>query len=61
MSYNQELLKKVSKLYYVENLKQESITRKLNISRYKVRKVLKRARDNGFIEIKIVNPNNKNK
>ena len=56
MPYNQELLHKVAKLYYIEDLKQESIARRLKISRYKVSRVLKRAKDKGMIRIEVVGP-----
>ena len=60
MSYSGKLLHKVSKLYYIENLKQDSIARRLKISRYKVSRVLKRARDNGLIKVKIIDPERQN-
>ncbi len=56
MSYNIELQHKVAKLYYIEDLKQESIGRRLKMSKYKVSRVLKRARDNGLVKIQVVNP-----
>jgi len=57
MPYNIELLYKVAKLYYVEDLKQESIGRRLNISKYKVSRVLKKAKDKGLIRIEVLKPN----
>ncbi len=56
MPYNQELLHKVAKLYYIEDLKQESIARRLKISRYKVSRVLKKAKDEGMVRIEVVGP-----
>jgi DNA-binding transcriptional regulator LsrR (DeoR family) len=56
MPYNQELLHKVAKLYYIEDLKQESIARRLKISRYKVSRVLKRAKDKGMVRIEVMGP-----
>ncbi len=56
MAYNLELLHEVAKLYYIEDLKQESIGRRLKMSKYKVSRVLKRARDNGLVKIQVVKP-----
>jgi deoxyribonucleoside regulator len=58
VSYSLELLHKVARLYYEENLKQESIGRKLQISRYKVCRVLQKAKDRGLVKIKVIDPNN---
>ena len=56
MSYNLELQHRIAKLYYIEDLKQESIARRLNISRYKVSRVLKKAKDNGMVRIQVIEP-----
>ena len=56
MSYNMELQHKVAKLYYIEDLKQESIGRRLKMSKYKVSRILKRARDNGLVKIQVLSP-----
>jgi DNA-binding transcriptional regulator LsrR (DeoR family) len=56
MSYNLELLQKVARLYYIEDLKQESIARRLKISRYKVSRVLKKAKDKGMVKIEVSGP-----
>ncbi len=56
MSYSKELIYKVANLYYIEDLKQESIGRRLKISKYKVSRVLKRAKDNGLIKIQVEEP-----
>lgn len=61
MSYSKELIYKVANLYYIEDLKQESIGRRLEISKYKVSRVLKRARDNGLVKIQIEKPDYNNK
>lgn len=53
MSYDLELMFKVATLYYEKKLTQESIGRKLNISKYKVNRVLKRALIQGVVQIKI--------
>jgi DNA-binding transcriptional regulator LsrR (DeoR family) len=41
MKYSEELMYKAAKLYYKDNLKQESVARRLNISKYKAIRVLK--------------------
>ena len=61
MRYNLELQHKVARLYYIEDLKQESIGRRLNMSKYKVNRVLKRAKDNGLIKIQVLSPEQKSK
>jgi deoxyribonucleoside regulator len=57
MSYNKELIFEVAKLYYLDDFKQEKIARRLNISKYKVGRVLRRAKDLGAVQIKIIKPN----
>ena len=49
-------LAKISSLYYIEGLTQQSIANKLNISRTKVSRYLTRARSEGIAEIKINYP-----
>ena len=49
-------LAKISSLYYIEGLTQQSIANKLNISRTKVSRYLNRARSEGIAEIKINYP-----
>jgi len=61
MSYNLELQHKVAKLYYIEDLKQESIGRRLKMSKYKVSRILKRAKDNGLIKIQVISPESREK
>ena len=56
MSYNIELLYEVAKLYYIDELKQESIGRRLKISKYKVSRILKKAKDEGIIKIQVYKP-----
>ena len=58
MIYDSDLVLKVARLYYNENLKQESVERRLNISKYKVNRILKRAIENGIVQIIITDPNN---
>jgi deoxyribonucleoside regulator len=56
MSYKKELLYEVANLYYAEDLKQDSIARRLNISSYKVSRVLRSARDVEIVKIQVENP-----
>lgn len=57
MAYDLDLMYDVAYLYYMNNLKQESIARKLSISKYKVSRVLKRAVEEGIVKIKIIRIN----
>jgi len=50
------LLTKVSKLYYEEGLNQDEIMTRLQLSRSKVSRLLKRARDRGIVKITVVPP-----
>ncbi|TZE81531.1 sugar-binding transcriptional regulator [Calorimonas adulescens] len=50
---NLRLLIKISTLYYGDNLTQDEISKKLNISRPAVSRLLKKAREEGIVEIKI--------
>ena len=43
-----------SRLYYKQDLKQEAISKKLHISKYMVRRLLKEAKNMGIIQISIV-------
>jgi len=56
MTYDIDLIVEISYLYYKSRLKQESIARELNISRYKVTRVLKSALRNGIVQFKIIDP-----
>lgn len=51
-TYQEELLVKVSWLYYFGNLTQQEIARKMNLSRSKVGRLLRRALADGIVEIK---------
>ena len=53
MDYTTKLMVEVAELYYENNLKQESIARKLNISKYQVCRILKQALEKGIVQIKI--------
>lgn len=56
MAYDVRLMVKVSNLYYKDNLTQESISRKLKISKYQVNRILKKAIDSGIVQINIIDP-----
>lgn len=50
------LLTKVSKLYYEENMRQDEIVARLNLSRSKVSRLLQQARDEGIVRITVFQP-----
>ena len=50
------LLTKVSKLYYEENMRQDEIVTRLNLSRSKVSRLLQQARDEGIVRITVFEP-----
>ncbi|MEX0929422.1 MAG: sugar-binding transcriptional regulator [Balneolales bacterium] len=52
------LASKVSSLYYDQNLKQQTIADRLQISRLKVSRILKQAREQGIVRISIAFPDN---
>jgi len=56
MAYDTKLMVKVSNLYYKENLKQESIARRLKVSKYQVNRILKKALNSGMVQINIIDP-----
>ncbi len=49
-------LSEVARLYYIENLTQQQIARRIGGSRSNVSRVLKEARDRGLVEIRINSP-----
>lgn len=51
-----DLLARVAWLYYIENLTQQDIGERLNVPRVKVARLLKKARDEGIVEFRIVKP-----
>lgn len=55
-----ELMTKVSILYYKKELNQSQIASKLGISRPKVSRLIKKAREKGIVKIKIDSPTNDN-
>ena len=61
MSYKTDLMYRVAKLYYMDELKQESVARRLNISKYKVSRVLKKAKEEGVVKIQVIKPIYSNK
>jgi lsr operon transcriptional repressor len=52
-----ELLVRIAWLYYMENLTQAEIAERLNLSRIKITRYLKQARDNGIVQISIQSNN----
>lgn len=50
------LLTKVSKLYYEEEMRQDEIVARLNLSRSKVSRLLQQARDEGIVRITVFEP-----
>ena len=56
MAYDTKLMVKVANLYYKENLKQESIARRLKVSKYQVNRILKKALISGMVQINIIDP-----
>lgn len=47
------LLYEIARMYYIENMNQAEISRKLGISRPQVSRYLKKARESGLVEIKL--------
>ncbi|WP_310685921.1 sugar-binding transcriptional regulator [Aliifodinibius sp. S!AR15-10] len=56
-SIDVRLLSKVSALYYEQDYNQQEIATRLQLSRPKVSRLLKRAREKGIVQISIVTPN----
>jgi deoxyribonucleoside regulator len=54
--YDVELMIKVAEMYYIDDIPQREIAQKLNISRPKVSRLLKSAKENKLIEIRINYP-----
>lgn len=50
-----DLLARIAWLYYVEDLTQKEIAHRFNMSRVKVTRLLKKAREKGLVEIRIAN------
>ncbi len=51
--YPEDLLIAASNLYYVEDLTQEEVARRLNLSRITVTRILKQARRSGLVQISV--------
>jgi len=51
---NLDLIFNIAKLYYEDSLTQESISRRLNISKYRVHRLLKKAKEVGIVQINIL-------
>ncbi|MCL5071394.1 MAG: sugar-binding transcriptional regulator [Actinobacteria bacterium] len=56
MAYNTDLIIKVAKLYYEQNCNFNQISEKLKISRYKIYRIIKKAKDTGIVKIIINTP-----
>lgn len=50
-----DLLARIAWLYYIEDLTQKEIARRFKMSRVKVTRLLKKAREQGLVEIRIAN------
>ncbi|GAC1037761.1 sugar-binding transcriptional regulator [Pseudomonas oryzihabitans] len=49
-----ELMTDIAMLYYLDNVNQEAIAQRLSLSRAKVSRLLKRARDEGIVEVRVL-------
>ena len=56
--YEEHLLIKVAEYYFTNNMTQQQIANKLNISRVKVSRVLSKAKKIGLIKVRIKYPVN---
>ncbi len=54
--YSDDLVVTAANLYYLEDLTQEEVAGKLGLSRVAVSRVLKRARDLGFVQVSVRRP-----
>ncbi|WP_206919022.1 sugar-binding transcriptional regulator [Alicyclobacillus suci] len=54
----EKMLRTVSTLYYIEDLTQQEIAKKLSLSRQRVNRLLKRAKEEGIVQISISNTSN---
>jgi deoxyribonucleoside regulator len=54
--YSEDLLVAVAHLYYLEGLKQEDVAFRMNLSRLAVTRMLKKARDQGIVQISVKRP-----
>jgi len=58
-TFHPDLMREVAKLYYYEDLTQDKIGEVVGISRQKVWRILKQAREEGLVQIKIVESSDK--
>ena len=56
MATDKGFMYKVAKLYYEDKLTQESIARRVQVSKYKICRTLKDARGEGMVKIQVVKP-----
>ncbi|EPM66498.1 sugar-binding region, partial [Pseudomonas syringae pv. actinidiae ICMP 18804] len=54
MASDIDLMTEVAMLYYLENVTQEAIAKRFDLSRAKVSRLLKRARDEGIVEVRVL-------
>lgn len=54
--FRKDLIIEAARLYYVEGLSQQDVGKRLNMARSNVSKLLKSAREQGIVEIRIVEP-----
>jgi DNA-binding transcriptional regulator LsrR (DeoR family) len=54
--YDIQLMVKVSQMYYLDNMKQESIAKQLQISRSLISMILSEAKEVGIVDINVRNP-----
>lgn len=52
-TYDNKLLIRIAEMYYIENLNQSQISKKLNIHRTTISRLLKKTRDEGIVKISI--------
>ena len=55
-TFHLDLIREVAKLYYYEDLTQDQIGEIIGLSRQKVWRMLKKAKEEGIVQIKIIEP-----
>ena len=58
-TFHQDLIREVAKLYYYEDLTQDQIGEIIGLSRQKVWRMLKKAKEEGIVQIKIIESSDK--
>lgn len=58
-NFHQDLMREVAKLYYYEDLTQDQIGEIIGLSRQKVWRMLKKAKEEGIVQIKIIESSDK--